>query len=395
MQPKSPEKTPARRTFQPRIGACNPAAVTGALQAARAPLDGKTPDLLLINDPQRGTASQRVLEGLREHYNSPAVRVLIATGSHRFSAPAQAAFEGPLRQLGFTSIGWHDARATDLIDLGGWRAHPWLAAARAVLAIGSVEPHYFAGYTGAHKTMTIGCAAYADIEHNHAGAMEPACRPGHPETSPVHHGVLAMLRTLAAGRRLAAINLFQIGDEIMAAAGGTPEAALAALIPRVQQTYLHAIERPADAVITRVAGPLACSFYQADKGIKNNEAAVRSGGALILEAACPQGVGQDAFFQMLQQAPDHRSTLAQVQARGYRLGDHKAVRLRHLTDPACRNVRLFIVSQGLTPAEACALGATQAESVEDALRAAGVAQNSALVCDVQDAGNTCLEVRPA
>ncbi len=384
---------PVRREFRPLLTSLHPAALAEAVEVARASLAGSSPDLVVINDPQRGTDSVRVLECARAFLDFPAMRLLIATGSHRFSAPAQAAFEAPLRRLGFTAIGWHDARAADLVDLGGWRAHPWLAAAHTVLAIGSVEPHYFAGYTGAHKTLTIGCAAYADIERNHAGAMEPACRPGHPETSPIHQGVLALLRTLAAGRRLATVNLFQVGDEIHAAAGGTPEAALDALIPQVRQTYLHAIERPADAVIARVAGPLACSFYQADKGIKNNEAAVRAGGVLILEAACPQGVGQDAFFQLLGQAPDHRATLALVQARGYRLGDHKAVRLRHLTDSACRNVRLFLVSRGLTPAEARTLGATRADSVELALRAAGVTSDAALVCDVEDAGNTCLEVR--
>jgi hypothetical protein len=390
---KGHERAPEYRVFRPLNSSQQPATVTGAVQAARAALAGVSPDLVIINDPQRGTDSQCVLEALRGFLNFPATRVLIATGSHRFAAAAQAAFETPLRQLGFAAIGWHDAHAADLIDLGGWYAHPWLAAARSVLAIGSVEPHYFAGYTGAHKTLTIGCAAYADIERNHAGAMDPACRPGHPETSPVHQGVLAMLRTLETGPRLAAVNLFQVGADIFAAAGGTPEAALAALSPQVGQTYLHAIERPADAVIARVAGALACSFYQADKGIKNNEAAVRSGGALILEAPCPQGVGQDAFFQLLQQAPDHRSALALVQARGYRLGDHKAVRLRHLTDPACRNVRLFLVSPGLSPAEACILGATQADSVEIALQAAGVTEAAALVCDVEDAGNTCLEIR--
>lgn len=393
MQPISPVQAVAARKFRPLIGSQNPAAVGDAVQAARAFLDGATPDLVILNDPQRGTDSLRVLEAARGLIDFRATRVLIATGSHRFSAAAQAAFDAPLRQFGFTAIGWHDARATDLVDLGGWRAHPWLAAAHAVLAIGSVEPHYFAGYTGAHKTLTIGCAAYADIERNHAGAMDPACRPGHPETSPVHQGVLAMLRTLESGRRLATINLFQIGDAIYDAAGGAPEDALAALIPQVRQTYLHALVQPADAVIARVAGPLGCSFYQADKGIKNNEAAVRTGGTLILEAACPQGVGQDAFFKLLQQAPDHRSALAMVQARGYQLGDHKAVRLRHLTDPTCRNVRLFVISPGLSPVEARILGAIKADTIEHALRAADVSPAAALVCDVEDAGNTCLEVR--
>lgn len=394
MQPAEPVNVTKRRHFQPKYSPTHTPDLDVAADAALATLAGVTPDVVLINDPQRGTDSPRVLAAFQGNFPFPATRVLIATGSHRFPSTAQVSFEAPLRKLGFTTIGWHDARATDLADLGGWRAHPWLAAARSILAIGSVEPHYFAGYTGAHKTLTIGCAAYIDIERNHAGAMDPACRPCHPEASPVHLGVLDMLRTLESGRRLAAINLFQVGDEIRAVAGGAPLAALAALVPQVESTYLQTIERPADAVIARVAGALACSFYQADKGIKNNEAAVRSGGALILEAACPQGIGQDAFFQLLKLAPDHHTVLRLVKARGYQLGDHKAVRLRHLTDPLCRGVRLFIVSPGLSADEALLLGATKAASVGDALRAANLPAETALVCDVEDAGNTCLEVRP-
>ncbi len=392
MEPTEARGRGARRHFQPQLPPPQPAAITPALQQACDVLQGVPPDVVVINDPQRATASARVLAAARDQFVPRGSRLLVATGSHRFPPAAQAAFERPLRDLGFHAIAWHDARATDLVALGGWRTHPWLAAARAVLAIGSVEPHYFAGFTGAHKTLTIGCAAHADIERNHAGAMSPACRPCQPATSPVHQGVLAMLHTLEHGRRLAALNLFQVGDDIFAAAGGTPQAALDALVPPVRATYLRPLAQPADVVIARVSGPLACSFYQAEKGIKNNEAAVRAGGALILAADCPQGLGQDAFFHLLKEAPDHRSALAVVESRGYRLGDHKAVRLRYLTDPACRNVHLYLVSPGLTTADARIAGAAKADSIEDALRRAGVDENSALVCDVDDAGNTCLAV---
>ena len=392
MKPAESTRGVVRRTFQPETPAPRPGAIEEALQQVRAMFHGAKPELVVINDPQRGTASTAILSRARDLAVPRKARLLIATGSHRFAPTTQGLFEAPLRQLGFDAIAWHDARSPELVDLGGWRAHPWLAAARTILAIGSVEPHYFAGYTGAHKTLTIGCAAYADIERNHAGAMNPACFPGQPGSSPVHQGVMTMLRALGSGRCLAALNLFQLGDEIFDAAGGPPAAALDALVPRVRQTYLRPIEKFADVVIARVTGPLACSFYQADKGIKNNEAAVRSGGVLILKADCPQGIGQDAFFQLLRQAPDHRSALALVQSRGYHLGDHKAVRLRHLTDPACRKVRLFIVSSGLTVADASLVGATKVASVEAALRAATSGEHSAFICDVTDAGNTCLEV---
>ena len=44
-----------------------------------------------------------------------------------------------------------------------------------VLVIGSVEPHYFAGYTGGRKSFLPGVASYKTIEMNHV--LIPAILP--------------------------------------------------------------------------------------------------------------------------------------------------------------------------------------------------------------------------
>ncbi len=40
-----------------------------------------------------------------------------------------------------------------------------------VVVINSVEPHYFAGYTGGRKSFLPGVAGYETIEHNHSFAL--------------------------------------------------------------------------------------------------------------------------------------------------------------------------------------------------------------------------------
>jgi len=381
--------------LRPLLPPVCPAAVAEALARASAVLHGLAPDLVLVNDPQRGTASQAVLALVAAGHALGRPRVLVATGSHRFAAAQRQAFERAFAGLPLGEWAWHDARADNLKPIGGaeagWRAHPWLAQAQRVLAIGSVEPHYFAGYSGAHKTLTIGCASYADIEHNHAAALEPACRPCRLAGTPVYEGVVRLLRGLDDGRRLAVVNLFQIGETIFDATGGTPLESLQALVPKVEAAYLRQLAAPAAALVAEVTGPLACSFYQAEKGIKNNEWAVRDGGVIILTAACQQGIGQAAFLNLLRQAPTHAAALALVRERGYRLGDHKAVRLRFLTDPACRGVRVWVVSPGLFEADARVLGVRLAPSVEAALQQAGVASDAPGVYRVRDAGNVCVE----
>jgi hypothetical protein len=372
-------------------------ALAAAVRDACRLLSGRPPDLLLINDPQRGTATTAVLRAMRAGLDVCGVRIVVAAGSHRFAAAVRSDFErsvfGDLRPA---ACDWHDALRPDLAPVAagpeGWRGHPWLAEARRVLAIGSVEPHYFAGFTGAHKTLTIGCAAYPDIERNHEAALQPACRPCRTAGNPVHEGIARMLATLAAGRCLAAVNLVQDGDTILDAAGGEPLASLDALATRVRAACLRTIPRPADGLIAEVTGALACSFYQAEKGIKNVEWAVRNGGAIVLAADCPEGVGQDAFLDLLSRAPTHAAAVATVRGRGYRLGDHKAVRLRYLTDPACRGMRLFAVCPGLEDGRAAILGVRKAASVADATRLAGLNPASDTVYRIRDAGNLCVEV---
>ena len=348
---------------------------------------------ILVNDPQRHTDTRSVLEALTPRIDTGKSRILVATGSHSFSETQRQTFERDLVQgLPFGVVSWHDARAGDLVPVpdGAWRCHPWLLEDRPVLAIGSVEPHYFAGFTGAQKTATVGCASYADIEANHSGALMPDCRPCRLAESPVYEGVAEMLAALGRVQGVAAVNLVQAGPKVLAAAGGEPLASLNALIPIAERTFVRRIGRPVDALIAEVAGPLGDTFYQADKGIKNNEWAVRDGGALVLVAPCPGGIGQDHFYQLLRQAPTYADAAAVVKARGYRLGDHKAVRLRYLTDPRCRNVRVYVVSDGLSPEDAAVLGFTKVATTEDALRQAAVDRSGQGLHHVRDAGNVCV-----
>jgi lactate racemase len=309
--------------------------------------------LVVINDPHRATPTRDVLSELAKvlHETHPRLRfrALIATGTHRFSADAKRAFASAVLLdcgIPFDDVAWHDADDdATLADVGGLRVHRWLAQSSAVLGIGSVEPHYFAGVTGAHKTITIGLLARDEIERNHALAMSNDAGVLRTRGNPVFDDISEMAgRLRSVGKTTCAINLVTRSNDlrIVAIAVGDPIKTLDQLLPTVRKLYAIDIDNSVDVIRLRVPPPLGDTFYQADKAIKNNHRAVRDGGAILLEAECINGVGPDAFLSLLSRADNATDARAIVTDRGYRLGDHKGVRLLEVL---ARGVRIALVSK--------------------------------------------------
>jgi nickel-dependent lactate racemase len=269
--------------------------------------------------------------------------------------------------------------------------HRWLSEGGHYLACGSMEPHYFAGVTGAHKTLTVGVMGIASLAANHQHAMSSAVAGMRLVGNPVHEGIVAQVVALErSGARLFALNQVIVEGNVVGCTAGHPLAALDSGLPLVRRCFSRCVERAVDVVIARVGPPLDRDLYQADKGIKNTEAAVRDGGVLLVEAACERGVGLDQFVDLLRAAATHADARAVVQARGYQLGDHKAVRLRALTDS--RGVRLAVVSRALDPALGPVLAATVLPDREAAARwVAPLLPRGARGIVVEDAGNVTLE----
>lgn len=377
--------------FEPSRPAAGDADLGRAVCQALEMLDCSRGLTVLVNDPQRRTNTRAVLVELAGRVDPAGIRILVATGSHRFSDAHRKSFARNLTgDLPLKDTAWHDCRNDRLSPIGPggtWRGHRWLTERPALLAIGSVEPHYFAGFTGAHKTATVGCASYKDIRDNHAGALGPHCRPCRLDGNPVHAGICHMLEALRHDRPVAAVNLVQLGQQTVGVFAGDPISALQQAAKKATEIFARRIQRPADVIIAEVTGPLGQTFYQADKGIKNNEWAVRDAGTIILVAPCGLGIGQDQFLHLLRKADSYDQAAQIVDEQGYQLGDHKAVRLRYLTDPKCRGVRVMVVSSGLTDHEAGVLGVTRSATVADALSAAGVDPQSDRIYLIKDAGN--------
>jgi len=116
--------------------------------------------LILVNDATRPTPTSRVLDVLAGDLDGREVSFLVATGNHR--APSREEyrriFGGHLERFR-DRIFAHDAKKKDDMVLLGKsangteiRVNRLAVEAHKILIISSVEPHYFAGYTGGRKS---------------------------------------------------------------------------------------------------------------------------------------------------------------------------------------------------------------------------------------------------
>lgn len=350
--------------------------------AARAPL------VVIVNDPDRATDSAAALRAIREAVGKREVVVVVATGSHVWSDDAKLAHETPLRTAAGkpSKFHWHDGAKGEHVEVGPARLDAVVAGARDIVAVGSVEPHWFAGLTGAHKTLTVGVMHAEDIAANHLRAMSPKAQPFRLEGNPVHEGLARVVESLAKGRRIVAVQ-----HVLTRWFAGPPLECLAEAAPLVDARWRRKIGKPFDFVVATVEPPLSRTLYQAEKAVKNNESAVRDGGVFVVDAACEDGLGPDRFFQLLLKAPDVAAVQEEIARKGYRLGDHKAQRLRALQG---RGVRIALVSATFPQKAAEAIGWTVYATRDAAAKALrgefGASSRGALI---EDAAHVVVESR--
>jgi nickel-dependent lactate racemase len=92
---------------------------------------------------------------------------------------------------------------------------------------------------------------------------------------------------------------------------GDPEAAHAAGVAFVRKVTLALLEEPVDAVITTSAGyPLDLTYYQSVKGVTAASHIVKEGGAILLAAACQEGLGSPEFTHFVRRFADANTCLA-------------------------------------------------------------------------------------
>ena len=303
-----------------------------------------SPLLVVVNDATRPTPSAEVLREIRGGLETWAavpgreLSFVVATGTHRAALPEEVSriFGADLARAHAARIFSHDAKAAEhMVALGRTsrgtdvKVNRLLAEARSVILINSVEPHYFAGYTGGRKSLFPGLAAYETVWANHRLSMEPGSESLVLSGNPVHEDLEDALTLGIAGKRVFSIQLVldkehQIG---FAAAGPLADTFLQAVRVADRQFVLDLEER-CEVVVAVAPHPMDCNFYQTNKAIQSGALAVKDGGILIVVSQCPFGLGENqTLFDMLAAAGSPQEAMERADLEEYRLGVQQATRV--------------------------------------------------------------------
>lgn len=308
------------------------------------PFKGARSAAVAINDKTRPVPHDVLLPPLLERLEQigiahKRITLIIATGSHAPMTPAEFPSILPASVLQRYRVISHDIDAEhNIVRLGMTTRRTIVSINRTFLeanlriAVGNVEPHQFAGFSGGVKSAVIGLAGWDTINGNHRMMAEPKAMLGSYEDNPVRQDIEDMGRIV--GVHLALNSVLNDQKQIVRVFCGPPQDVMRTAIPLVRQMYQRIAAQPYDLIIASPGGyPKDINIYQAQKALGHVIHASRVGGAIILAAACSEGSGSAKYERWLSElclplgADVNRTVIERFRSEGFRVGPHKAFQI--------------------------------------------------------------------
>ena len=302
---------------------------------------GKKNIVLIASDHTRPVPSKVIvppmLREIRKGSPDADITILISTGCHRGTTKEELISKFGEEIVEKEKIVVHDCDNSPLVHIGtlpsggGLIINKLVVDADLVCSEGFIEPHFFAGFSGARKSILPGIASRTTVLANHCSEFidDPHARTGILEGNPIHKDMVWAARTA----KLAFICNVVINAEkeaIYAVAGDMEEAHKAGC--DFLSSLCKVDAKPADIVITTNGGyPLDQNIYQAVKGMTAAEASVKPGGVIIMMAKSNDGHGGEHFYHQMADEPDIEKTMALFLSRG-----------RNETEPDQWQTQIFI-----------------------------------------------------
>jgi nickel-dependent lactate racemase len=305
---------------------------------------------IVVDDATRSTPSRLLVLAISDELNavgikSEQVTVIFGCGTHRAVTQEEAVRllgEDVLNRVKTIS---HDCRAQDLVYAGTTSKHGnkvylnrVFAEADVRILTGDIGFHYYAGYGGGRKSVLPAVSGEETIKNNHAMILDPNAKTGVLNGNPVHEDMMEAAKLAKVGFVLNVVTNSK--GEVVKALAGDFEQVFYEGVKLVDEMYRISVDRRADIVIVSSGGsPADINLFQAYKGIDSALEVVKRGGAIILIAECPEGHGNQIFYDWMVKFSDIKAIEREIK-RNFILGGHKAYYLMR----ALENHQIILVS---------------------------------------------------
>jgi nickel-dependent lactate racemase len=194
------------------------------------------------------------------------------------------------------------------------------------IVVGNIEPHHFAGFSGGAKSASIGVCGRKTITTNHAFLLDEAAHTGNYETNPLRQDIEEIGELIHLDL---ALNVVMNSDkQILACFLGRPKAVMQAGICVSRKVCMQKIPQLADLVIASAGGfPKDINLYQAQKAMTHASLTLKTGGIILLAAACEEGVGSQPYLEFMQGVNSIEAVYRKFDQLGFQVGPHKAIQI--------------------------------------------------------------------
>ena len=304
--------------------------------------------VIITSDISRPLPSYDVLPGVVGELNEAGVpdediTVVCALGSHRHHTDEER--EHLAGTEIFRRVKCIDSDPDDCIHTGTSSNGTPFDFSRSVveadlrIALGNIEFHYFAGYSGGVKALMPGVSTPAAIQCNHSMMVSEDACAGKLEGNPVRADLEEALKYCPIHFIVNAV-LDEHKHIVYAVAGDVIEAHRAGC-RYLDQMYRKPIPKRADIVLVSQGGaPKDANLYQTQKALDNAKHAVKKGGTMIVIGACNEGLGSARFEEWLVNAPTSHSMIERIR-QDFQLGGHKAAAIAMVLE----NAQIDLVSE--------------------------------------------------
>ncbi len=289
---------------------------------------------IIINDITRRIPTEKILKILLDFLSVDNVQILVATGTHVIPT------EENLKQiLGDTykkldaKIICHNCDDRNVLERIGITSsgtpveiNRKFLEAEAVICINSVEPHFFAGFTGGRKSIVPGLAGRDTVIANHSLAKSEEAKSLNLENNPVHLD-LVEAADMAIKAPIFSIQLvLSRKGEIVDLFCGNIKESFHKASKLARDIYSIPIAKTFDIVFAIGEYPLDINLYQLQKAQEHGAEAVSDGGILVVVGACDEGIGSPYFMKLADDYPAPESALSDAVLSDNRFGIHKLIK---------------------------------------------------------------------